>query len=84
MTKDSDAFVIYHNPRRSKSREAPALLHQRGIEPTIIEYLKTPPTEAELRDVIKKLGIRPDALLRKGEDVFKEKLPIENYLTRNG
>jgi arsenate reductase (glutaredoxin) len=73
MTKDSDAFVIYHNPRCSKSREALALLHQRGIEPKIIEYLKTRPTRDELRNAIKKLGIRPDALLRKGEDAFKDK-----------
>ena len=68
-----DEFVIYHNPCCSKSREALALLQQHGIEPTIIEYLKTPPTETQLRDVIKKLGIAPEALLRKGEDVFKEK-----------
>jgi arsenate reductase (glutaredoxin) len=73
MTKNKDEFVIYHNPRCSKSREALALLQQRGIEPTIIEYLQTPPTEIQLREVIKKLGIQPDALLRKGEDVFKEK-----------
>ncbi len=73
MTKDKDEFVIYHNPRCSKSREALSLLEQRGIEPTIIEYLKTPPTENQLREVIKKLGIQPEALLRKGEDVFKGK-----------
>jgi arsenate reductase (glutaredoxin) len=73
MTEYSDEFVIYHNPRCSKSRAALELLQQRGIEPTIIEYLKTPPTQDELRDVIKKLGIKPEALLRKGEEVFKEK-----------
>jgi arsenate reductase (glutaredoxin) len=73
MTKNTDEFVIYHNPRCSKSREALALLQQRGIEPTIIEYLKTPPTKTELLEVVKKLGVKPEALLRKGEDVFKEK-----------
>ena len=72
MTKNSDAFVIYHNPRCSKSREALALLQQRGIEPQIVEYLKTPPAENQLREVIKKLGVRPEVLMRKGEDVFKE------------
>ena len=68
-----DEFAIYHNPRCSKSREALALLQQHGIEPTIIEYLETPPTQNQLRDVIQKLGIKPEALLRKGEDVFKER-----------
>ena len=73
MTKGTEEFVIYHNPRCSKSREVLALLQQHGIEPTIIEYLKKPPTEDELRDVIKKLGINAEALLRKGENVFMEK-----------
>ena len=77
-TESTDEFVIYHNPRCSKSREALALLQQRGIEPRIIEYLKTPPTENQLRHVIKKLGIEPEALLRKGEDVFKEKFAGRN------
>ncbi len=78
MTKQSEEFVIYHNPRCSKSREVLALLQQHGIEPWIIEYLKTPPTKDELCDVIKKLGIKPESLLRKSEDVFKE-----NFSGRN-
>lgn len=73
MTKEADEFVTYHNPRCTKSRAALELLQQRGIELTIIEYLKTPPTESQLREVIKKLGIKPEALLRKGEAVFKDK-----------
>ena len=73
MTKGTEEFVTYHNPRCSKSREVLALLQQHGIEPWIIDYLKTPPGETQLRDVIKKLGIKPGALLRKGEDAFKEK-----------
>lgn len=73
MTKEKDEFAIYHNPRCSKSRAALELLRQRGIEPKIIEYLKTPPTENQLRELIKKLGIKPEALMRKGEDVFKDK-----------
>ena len=78
MTKQSEEFVIYHNPRCGKSREVLALLQQHGIEPWIIEYLKTPPTPGELREVIKKLGIKPEALLRKGEDVFKEQFAGRN------
>jgi arsenate reductase len=64
---------MYHNPRCSKSRQALALLRERGIEPEIIDYLETPPTEAELEALLRKLGLRPSALLRTGEEVFKEK-----------
>lgn len=78
MTKNIDEFVIYHNPRCSKSRAALELLRQRGIEPKIIEYLKTPPTEDELRDVINKLGIKPEALMRKGEEMFMEHFSRRN------
>lgn len=73
MAKASQTVTLYHNPRCGKSREALALLRERGVEPQIVEYLKTPPTKAELKAIVKKLGIRPEQLLRKGEAVFKEK-----------
>ncbi|WMN06566.1 arsenate reductase (glutaredoxin) [Marivirga arenosa] len=63
---------IYHNPRCGKSREALKLLTEKGIEPDIKQYLKEIPTHAELEDVIKKLGISPEELIRKNEKVFKE------------
>ena len=66
-------LTIYHNPRCSKSRETLALLEGRGLAPRIVEYLETPPTAAELADLVKMLGIRPEALVRKGEDVYKAK-----------
>jgi arsenate reductase len=65
--------AIYHNPRCSKSRQALELLRQRGIEPEIVEYLKTPPDKAELKRILKLLGLAPRALMRKGEAVYKEK-----------
>ena len=65
-------ITLYHNPRCTKSREALALLRSHGIEPTIVEYLKTPPTLAELTDIVKRLGVEPQTLVRKGEDVFKQ------------
>jgi arsenate reductase (glutaredoxin) len=65
-------ITLYHNPRCTKSREALALLRSHGIEPTIVEYLKTPPTLAELTDIVKRLGVEPQALVRKSEDVFKQ------------
>ena len=63
--------MIYHNPRCSKSRQTLEILHARGIEPTIIEYLKTPPSAAELEDILTKLGREPMELMRKGEAEFK-------------
>jgi len=66
-------YTLLHNPRCTKSRAALALLSERGIEPKIIEYLKTPPTAKELKAIVAKLGIKPEALVRKGEDVYKEK-----------
>ena len=69
--RSADAVTIYHNPRCGKSRDTLALLRERGVEPTVVEYLKTPPGAAELRAILEKLGMKPAALLRKGEEVFK-------------
>ena len=66
-------LTIYHNPKCSKSRETLALLRAHRVEPRIIEYLKTPPTAAELKSVVAKLGIRPEQLVRRGEPVYKSK-----------
>lgn len=66
-------YTIYHNPRCTKSRAALELLNERGVEPKVIEYLKTPPTAKELKAIVAKLGVKPEALVRKGEDVYKEK-----------
>jgi arsenate reductase (glutaredoxin) len=66
-------YTIYHNPRCTKSRATLALLTERGIEPHVIEYLQTPPTAKELKAIVAKLGIKPEELVRKGEDVYKEK-----------
>lgn len=65
-------ITIYHNPRCSKSRETLALLSDKGIETTVIEYLKEPPSADELRAILKKLKISPRDLMRKGEAVYKE------------
>ncbi|MGZ8218601.1 arsenate reductase (glutaredoxin) [Methylomagnum sp.] len=64
--------TIYHNPRCGKSRSALELLRGRGIEPTVVEYLKTPPTAAELDAILNQLGLEPRALMRQGESVYKE------------
>jgi arsenate reductase (glutaredoxin) len=67
------ALTIFHNPKCSKSRETLALLRHRGLAPRIVEYLKTPPDADELARIVKQLGIAPEALVRKGEDVYKSK-----------
>ena len=63
--------TIYHNPRCSKSRQTLELLRENGIEPEIIEYLKTPPSASELDGVLKKLGLEPRDLMRRKENAYK-------------
>jgi arsenate reductase len=64
--------TIYHNPRCSKSRQTLALLEEKGIAPKIVEYLKEPPSAAELKRVLKKLGLKPRDIIRKGEARYAE------------
>jgi arsenate reductase len=63
--------TLYHNPRCSKSRAALRLLQDRGIEPEIVEYLKTPPSAAELDGFLRKLKMEPRALMRRTEEPYK-------------
>lgn len=58
---------LFHNPRCSKSRAALDLIQSRGIDVDIVDYLASPPSPAELRDLIRSLGMRPSGLLRTGE-----------------
>lgn len=58
------SVTIYHNPACGTSRNVLALIRNAGIEPTIIEYLKDPPTRSELVSLIARMGITPRALLR--------------------
>lgn len=64
--------TIYHNPRCSKSRQTLELLREKGIEPSIIEYLKTPPSAHEIADILAKLGRSPRELMRTKEAEYKE------------
>ena len=64
-------LTLYHNPRCSKSRGALELLDARGLTPTILRYLETPPSAAELQSLLGKLGIGARQLLRTGEDEYK-------------
>lgn len=66
-------YTIYHNPRCRKSRETLELIMHHCKEVHIIDYLKTPPDEKELRSLLKKLNMKAEDLVRKGETVYKEK-----------
>jgi arsenate reductase len=64
-------LTLYHNPRCSKSRGALELLEARGLTPTVLRYLETPPDAGQLRDLLRKLNLGARALLRTGEDEYK-------------
>jgi arsenate reductase (glutaredoxin) len=59
--------TIYHNPRCGKSRQTLALLQEKGIRPEVVEYLKTPYTEAQLKTLLGQLGLPAKAIVRKKE-----------------
>ena len=63
---------LYHNTRCSKSRGALELLRERGIEPAVVFYLETPPSPAELREMLRMLGIPARELMRTGEPAYTE------------
>ena len=69
--------IIYHDPKCSKSRQTLELLKENDITPTIIEYLKTPPTAEALKAILAQLGMAPRDLMRKKEDVYAE-LKLDN------
>ena len=64
--------AIYHNPRCTTSRKTLDLLRDNGIEPTVIQYLKTPPSRAELVKMIKDAGIDVRTAVRKRESLYAE------------
>lgn len=57
-------ITIYHNPDCGTSRNTLAMIRNSGTEPTVIEYLKTPPTRPELMDLVRRMGLTVRALLR--------------------
>lgn len=76
-------ITIYHNPRCSKSRQTLQLIRDSGVEPEVVEYLKTPPPADELDRLLKKLSLEPAELMRRKEAVFKELELKSRNLTRD-
>jgi arsenate reductase (glutaredoxin) len=68
----ADGFTIYHNPRCTTSRKTLDLLRDNGIEPTIVQYLKTPPSRSALVQMIRDAGIDVRAAVRKRESLYGE------------
>jgi arsenate reductase len=64
--------TIYHNPNCGTSRKVLGILRESGAEPTVVEYLKTPPNRAELKDLLAKMGMTPRQLLRRRGTPFDE------------
>ncbi|KKX27188.1 arsenate reductase (glutaredoxin) [Rhizobium sp. LC145] len=64
--------IIYHNPDCGTSRNTLAMIRNAGIEPHVVEYLKTPPSRAMLVQLIERMGIAPHALLREKGTPYAE------------
>ena len=69
---ESVSITIYHNPSCGTSRNTLALIRNAGIEPTVIEYLKTPPDRSTLESLIRQMDIRPRDLLRQKGRTYEE------------
>lgn len=76
------AVTIYHNPRCSKSRQTLQLIRDSGVEPEIVEYLKTPPSAEELDSILSRLTLEPADVMRRRESAFKELGLADRELTR--
>ena len=75
--------TIYHNPNCGTSRNVLAIIRAVGIEPTIIEYLKTPPTEQELKQLLSQMGISARELLRTNVPEFEKHNLKDNKLEQD-
>ena len=71
--------TIYHNPKCRKSREGLQYLEDKGVDFTVVEYLRTPISREELKILLVKLNKRPVEIVRTSEDEFKAKLKGKNF-----
>ena len=70
---------IYHNPRCKKSRAGLARLKEKGVEFEIIEYLKNPIGEEELKDILMKLNAKPQEMIRTQEDIYRKQFKGKDF-----
>jgi arsenate reductase len=72
MARGTTQVTIYHNPACATSRKVLGMIREAGVEPRVIEYLKTPPTRAELVDLLRRMDMRPRDLLRRRGTPYQE------------
>lgn len=72
-------ITIYHNPKCRKSRAGLQYLQEKGLEYTVVEYLKTPFSRELFKELLMKLNKRPFEMVRTVEDEFREKLKGRNF-----
>ena|SRR6218665_1005092 len=75
----ADPITIYHNTRCSKSRDVCSILEKKKVKAKVIEYLKTPPTQKEIKALLKMLNMKADELVRKNEPLFKEQFADKKF-----
>jgi len=74
-----EKIIIYHNNRCTKSRCALELIEKKTKDFEVVEYLKTPPSEKEMKKILIKLGMKAEEIVRKKESLFKEKFQGKNF-----
>ena len=72
MARGTTQVTIYHNPACATSRKVLGMIREAGVEPRVIEYLKTPPTRGELVDLLRRMDMRPRDLLRRRGTPYQE------------
>jgi len=76
-------FIIYHNPRCSKSRQTLEILNQQDVDTEIVLYLENPPPAQEVASILQKLGLSARDIIRKGEEEYKLLNIKDQSLTEN-
>lgn len=72
-------ITIYHNPKCRKSRAGLQYMEDKGLDFSVVEYLKTPLSRQEFKELLMKLNMKPEALVRTQEAEYKEKLKGKNF-----
>ena len=76
-------FIIYHNPRCSKSRQTLEILNEKDVDTEIVLYLENPPSPEEIASILQKLGLSSRDIIRKGEEEYKLLNIKDQSLTEN-